>query len=124
MRRTMSKEDFMVILDRQQESGLSIKDFCANEAYPASCFHYWKSKYGLSRAYGSGSHSSCAEFAPVSLRSSSSALSKGLPGKGSNDEAIIIEFPNGVKIHFRGTAESGTALQVITQLCHSHVLSE
>lgn len=124
MRHTMSKDDFLAILARQQQSGLSIKDFCENENYPASCFHYWKSKYGLSRAYGSCSHPSPAELAPVSFRSSSSALPKGLPGESCNDESIIIEFPNGVKIHFRGASESGTALQVITQLCHHHVLPE
>lgn len=122
MRRIMSKDDFLAILARQQQSGLSIKDFCENEAYPASCFHYWKSKYGLSRRYGSPS--SPAEFAPVSFRLASSALSKGLPGEDSIDRSITIEFPTGVKIHFRGTSESGTALQVITQLCQHHVLPE
>lgn len=120
----MSKDDFLAILDRQQQSGLSIKDFCANEAYPVSCFQYWKSKYGLTRPYGSGSHSSSTEFAPVSFRSASSALSKGLGNECSSDGAITIEFPTGVKIHFRNTCESGTALQVITQLCHHHVLPE
>lgn len=120
----MSKDDFLAILDRQQRSGLSIKDFCANEAYPASCFHYWKSKYGLTRPYGSGSHSSATEFAPVSFCSTSSALPKGLVGECSCDTAITIEFPTGVKIHFRSTCESGTALQVITHLCHHHVLPE
>ncbi|MDD3915013.1 MAG: IS66 family insertion sequence element accessory protein TnpB, partial [Bacteroidales bacterium] len=29
----VSKEEFMAILERQQKSGLSIKDFCANESY-------------------------------------------------------------------------------------------
>lgn len=32
MRRIMSKEDFLAILARQQQSGLTIKDFCENEA--------------------------------------------------------------------------------------------
>jgi putative transposase len=117
----MSKEDFLAILARQQQSGLSIKDFCENESYSVSCFHYWKSKYGLNRPYGSGSPSSSTEFAPVSFRAASSP---SLPEVGSSGEAITIEFPGGVKIHFRGTSESGTALQVITHLCHRHVLPE
>ncbi len=37
----------MVILERRQSRGLSIKDFCANESYTVSSFHYWKSKFGL-----------------------------------------------------------------------------
>lgn len=122
--RRMSKDDFLAILGRQQQSGLTIKDFCENEGYSVSCFHYWKSKYGLNRPYGSGSPSSATAFAPVSLRSSSSSLSKGLPEDSPLQGAITIEFPNGMKIHFRGTSESSTALQVITQLCHRHVLPE
>ncbi len=41
----------MVILERQQSSGLSIKDFCSNESYVVSSFHYRKSKFGLTRPY-------------------------------------------------------------------------
>lgn len=74
----MSKEDFQAILDRQQQSGLTIKDFCENEAYSLSCFHYWKSKYGLNRPYGSVSASSSTEFAPVSFRMAPSPSSQRL----------------------------------------------
>ena len=51
MKRSMSKEEFLALYQRQQSSGLTIKDFCDNESYPASCFHYWKKKYGLSHPY-------------------------------------------------------------------------
>ena len=40
----MSKEEFLAVYERQQSSGLTILDFCENEAYSASCFHYWKKK--------------------------------------------------------------------------------
>jgi len=43
----VSKKEFLVILGRKQKSGLSIKDFCANESYTVSGFHYWKTKFGL-----------------------------------------------------------------------------
>lgn len=36
--RKMSKEEFLEILSRQQRSGLTIKDFCVNEAYTESSF--------------------------------------------------------------------------------------
>lgn len=124
MRRIMSKDDFLSILNRQQQSGLTIKDFCENEAYSVSCFHYWKSKYRLNRPYGSGSPSSSPEFAPVNFHPSSPASCTRLPGDVFSEGAITIEFPSGIKIHFRGHSESGTALQIITQLCHSHVLPE
>ncbi|WP_422850640.1 IS66 family insertion sequence element accessory protein TnpA [Bacteroides stercoris] len=51
MKRIMSKEKFLALYKRQQSSGLIIKDFCDNESYPVSCFHYWKKKYGLSHSY-------------------------------------------------------------------------
>lgn len=47
----MSKEEFLSVYERQQASGLTIKDFCENEAYSFSCFHYWKKKFGLGRTY-------------------------------------------------------------------------
>jgi putative transposase len=47
----ISKEEFMVILERRQSSGLSIKDFCSNESYVVSSFHYRKSKFGLTSPY-------------------------------------------------------------------------
>lgn len=53
MKRIMSKEEFLSVYERQQVSGLTIKDFCENEAYSSSCFHYWKKKFGLSRTYTS-----------------------------------------------------------------------
>lgn len=42
----MNKEEFLEILSRQQRSGLTIKDFCINEAYTESSFYYWKGKFG------------------------------------------------------------------------------
>lgn len=89
----MSKENFLMILFRQQQSGLSIKDFCENKAYPTSCFHYWKSKYDLSRPYGSGSTSPATEFAPIRVRPAFPASSPGLSGETCNDMTITIEFP-------------------------------
>ena len=53
MKRIMSKEEFLSVYERQQASGLTIKDFCENEAYSSSCFHCWKKKFGLSRTYTS-----------------------------------------------------------------------
>lgn len=35
MKRIMSKEEFLVVYERKQFSGLTIKDFCDNEAYSA-----------------------------------------------------------------------------------------
>ena len=104
----MSKEEFIEILSRQQRSGLTIKDFCINEAYTESSFYYWKGKFGLSRRYHMDRHSSSLEeFAPVSLTSSPASHSAG-----------------GIIAHFSGMAESQAAMQLLTQLCNRHVLPE
>ena len=64
----ISKEEFTKILERQQKSGLSIKDFCENESYTRSSFYYWKSKYGLGRSYNNHSgNSAFMELAPISV---------------------------------------------------------
>ncbi|MGL4412224.1 MAG: IS66 family insertion sequence element accessory protein TnpA [Bacteroidales bacterium] len=113
MRHKMNKEEFLSILDRQRQSGLSIKDFCENEAYPASCFYYWKSKYALSSKVKVDNP--VDDFAPVRF-SSPPAYSESNLNDSLRDESITIEFPTGMKIHFRGSTHSTTALQVITQI--------
>ncbi len=48
----MTKEKFISVLFRQQQSGLSIADFCENEGYSRSRFYLWKQNTVLwSRSY-------------------------------------------------------------------------
>ena len=120
--RKMSKEEFLEILSRQQRSGLTIKDFCANEAYTESSFYYWKGKFGLSRPYHAG-RSSSEEFAPVNLTSplsSNQTYDRATMGSGE----IRIDFPGGIIARFNGMAESHAAMQLLTQICSRHVLPE
>ena len=102
----MSKEEFIEILSRQQRSGLTIKDFCINEAY-----------------HMDRHSSSLEEFAPVSLTSSPASHSACDSGAIQTGE-IRIEFPGGIIAHFSGMAESQAAMQLLTQLCNRHVLPE
>ena len=43
----MSREKFISVLFRQQQSGLSIADFCENEGYSRSRFYKKKKKRSL-----------------------------------------------------------------------------
>lgn len=43
----MTKEKSISVLFRQQQSGLSIADFCENEGYSRSGFYFWKQKYDI-----------------------------------------------------------------------------
>lgn len=120
--RKMSKEEFLEILSRQQHSGLTIKDFCVNEAYTESSFYYWKGKFDLSRPYHA-ERSSSEELAPVNLTSplsSNQAYDRTVMESGE----IRIEFPGGIIARFSGMAESHAAMQLLTQICGHHVLPE
>lgn len=118
----MNKEDFIEILSRQQRSGLTIKDFCVNEAYTESSFYYWKGKFGLSRPYHTDRRSSSIEeFAPVNL-SSSSTFTPSYDRSDMGSGEIRIEFPGGIIARFSGMAGSHAAIQLLTQICGHHVL--
>lgn len=120
-----SKEDFSVILERQQQSGLSIKDFCSNEAYTVSSFYYWKSKFGFSRSYNNHRReTSPNKLAPVSFN---------LPAKNSVQSSILqhsskgeikIKFPSGIQVSFTGSAQREIAIHLLNQICSAHVLLE
>lgn len=118
----MSKKEFLEILFRQQRRGLTIKDFCVNEAYTESSFYYWKGKFGLSRPYHA-ERSSSAEYAPVNLTSPVSS-NHAYDGVAMGSREIRIEFPCGIIARFSGMAESDAAMRLLTQICGHHVLPE
>lgn len=117
MKRIMSKEEFLSVYERQQVSGLTIKDFCENEAYSSSCFHYWKKKFGLSRTYTSHPDKLPDDtFIPLDL-----CRRGNLPsGAGGN---VTIELPSGIRIHFDSPGNPELTFGLIHKLC-GHVLSE
>lgn len=120
-----SKEEFMVILDRQQSSGLSIKDFCENESYTVSSFYYWKSKFGLTRSYKNHTRdASQDQLAPISfnLGDNKPALKKAL--SGSSQGEIRIKLPGGIHVSFIGSSQTESAINLLSQICSAHVLPE
>ncbi|MEA5062855.1 MAG: IS66 family insertion sequence element accessory protein TnpB [Petrimonas sp.] len=119
----ISKEEFIMILDRQEKSGLSIKDFCENESYTRSSFYYWKSKYGLTRPYNNHVNDTQAgKLAPININlpvkgaASSSPMTRGDRGE------ITIKLPSGVQVSFKGSAQSGMAMSLLEQILSCHVL--
>lgn len=116
-----------MLLERQRSSGLSIKDFCSNEVYTESSFHYWKSKFGYSRSYRTQqADTSIEQFAPVSFKSTVDKVAYSQPATNVHttemSEEICIELPNGVNIKFKGEIRSSAALSLLTQICSSYVL--
>ena len=123
----VSKEEFMAILERQQKSGLSIKDFCANESYTVSSFHYWKSKFGLSRPYNNNTPEVPTDtLAPISISRpavKSPATVSGISPRNSQGE-IRIKLPGGIQVSFIGSAQAEIAMNLLNQICSRHVLPE
>ena len=117
MKRIMSKEEFLSVYERQQAGGLTIKDFCENEAYSSSCFHYWKKKFGLSRTYTSHPDKLPDDtFIPLDLRRRGN-----LPSGAGGD--VTIELPSGIRIHLDSHGNPELTFGLIHKLC-GHVLSE
>ena len=113
----------MVILKRQQESGLSVKDFCENQSYTASSFYYWKSKFGLTRPYNNHSRVTAVEkLAPISfnLPEKKSALKNALSGSSKGE--IRIKLPGGIRVSFIGSTQTEAAIKLLAQICSAHVL--
>lgn len=121
----ISKEEFRRILERQQQSGLSIKDFCSNETYTVSSFHYWKSKFGFAQSINNhlGKHSE-QKLAPISINlPANKSLQPPLSQDTSKGE-IRIKFPGGIQVSFIGSAQLEIAAHLLNQICSAYVLSE
>lgn len=117
MKRIMSKEEFLSVYERQQASGLTIKDFCENEAYSSSCFHYWKKKFGLGRTYTNHPDKLPDDtFIPLDL-----CRRGNLPSGTGGD--VTIELPSGIRIHLDSHGNPELTFGLIHKLC-GHVLSE
>lgn len=122
----ISKEEFIRILERQQESGLSIKDFCENESYTRSSFYYWKSKFGVSRPYNNHlKEAPSGELTPISIHLPEKNQPAPRPaGRNSRGGEITIKFPGGIHASFKGGAQSGMAMNLLNQILSGHVLPE
>ena len=121
-----SKEEFKAILDRQQQSGLSIRDFCSNESYTVSSFHYWKSKFGFARPYRSQSREEVVPpaIAPISFKSALPGSVSSSQPQDVNSGEISIKFPGGVEVSFSGHRQTEIALQMLNQLYSAYVLAK
>ncbi|MFA7492882.1 MAG: IS66 family insertion sequence element accessory protein TnpB [Proteiniphilum sp.] len=118
----ISKEEFTKILERQQKSGLSIKDFCENESYTRSSFYYWKSKYGLGRSYNNhAGDSTFVELAPIRVNPPAKRPPSSHAVKNAHGGEITVNLPGGVRVSFKGGAQE-MAMGLLDQIFSCHVL--
>lgn len=118
----MQQEEFLRIVELRRLSGLTIKEFCQNEAYSVSSYHYWRRKFCSFPHHDQDERNS---LVPVSLTQGGNrdcipeASSENLP-----PAEISIEFPSGCTIRLKGMSESELTLRLLTQICNAHVLPE
>ena len=96
----LNSSKITVLLERQKESGLSIKSFCSNEGIAKSTFYYWQKKL---RKEASG-----GRFIPLLVRAPGSGESPSAhrtEGSGQNDAPLEIIFPNGTTLRIRHTLD-------------------
>lgn len=98
----MTLTTFKQLYQEYQESGLNIKDFCANQCLAPSTFYYWRNK--LEEA----SQHHTVDFVPLAFGSNKPAANNQAikyPVKSrdvsENNAPIELVFPNGTKMVLR-----------------------
>jgi hypothetical protein len=91
----LSKEQFKVIYSRYQSSGLSVRDFCRNEALTEAKFYYWQKKMVKMPPRG---------FVPLLIEKGNQlpAFSSFPNGDFISGCMIEISYPNGTLLKLSG----------------------
>lgn len=97
----LSSSKITMLLERQKESGLSVRRFCLNEGIAASTFYYWQKKQWKEAAGG--------RFIPLLVRAPGSAAyqaSRQQPAApGLDNTPLEITYPNGTTLRIRQTLD-------------------
>ena len=105
----MEKEQFLQLLQEQQNSGLFVQTFCEQHNIALSSFYFWKRKFG---DLSSANSLSDGDLVPISVRNNrpQSVLVSG----------VSIHLPNGIDVEF-GSSDDKVALQMLTSICTRYV---
>ena len=96
----LSSSKMAVLLERQKESGLSVKSFCSNEGIAPSTFFYWQKKLRKEDTVG--------RFIPLLVRAPGSAVCPASVQKltpGMDNTPLEITYPNGTTLRIRQTLD-------------------
>lgn len=94
----MEKESrFRELISLQQDSGLTVREFCSNEAIAPATFYYWRKKFLNSKGK--------KDFIPLIIKSSESSLTQSYnksskhrdyqSGKIADHSLLELVYPNG-----------------------------
>jgi hypothetical protein len=92
----LNHSKFTDLLERQKESGLSVRGFCSNEGIPPSTFYYWQKKL----REGPAGH----RFIPLVVQTQKLSACRS-PGQtddaGIDSSQVEIIYPNGTKLSIK-----------------------
>jgi hypothetical protein len=108
----MTEALFQDLLKRQKESGLTVRDFCANEGIIPSTFYYWLKKWKAKEAQPK-------MFIPLFTGTEQlTALKKNhyIHARSGSDTPVLLElvFPNGTVLKVRSQMD----LPLLQKLVH------
>mgnify|MGYP001079038362 CR=1 FL=1 len=103
-------EKYQEFIRLQEESGLSVKEFCENYGIHRSSFYYWAKKLKGSKRQ--------SKFIPLHVGGNSQLIPAGgndglkrsnrkEPGVEFGEASIEIIYPNGVTIRLKGSVHPG-----------------
>ena len=94
----LNSSKFLKLHERQKESGLTVRDFCANEGIAPSSFYYWLKKIK--------NEASGKRFIPLVVKSAETSINQftqsELPqGQRTDDSLLEITYPNGITLRIK-----------------------
>ena len=96
----MSKESrFQELISLQQDSELTVREFCSNQGIAPATYYYWRKKLQNSKGK--------KDFIPLIVKSSESSLTPGYnrncsPGLVAEDHALLeLVYPNGTRLRIK-----------------------
>ncbi len=113
----LTKSKFLDLYNRQQESGLCVRDFCINEGISKSSFYYWRRKLQKPRDKNS--------FIPLSVKSfPSEPANRYVQGSGrdktigqtGDDILLELVYQNGTKLRIKNDIDL-CRLRTLIHLC-------
>jgi len=117
----MNEHKFRVIYKDYTESGLSITKYCEENDLLSTSFYRWIKTY----IRNNSSNKETSKISPITILEDSNNIipkndfasnTAALASTQSNNNSIIIEHPNGVKIRFEGSIDQTLLLTILSQL--------
>ena len=96
----LTKSKFLELQRRQQESGLTVIEFCSNEAIAPATFYYWKKKLKKNSNEN-------PDFIPLVVKSSPVFSGQQytdqtkIPQAGETDALLELVYPNGTRLRIK-----------------------